>query len=101
MLIEGDDSLPPPELVQSGGMTGNVNGGINLLGNAMTTMGRCCSSPTSCMTIDPTRTPSCRRWMDDRTFTLEAGDQNSLTARCEAAFRFCTTPSEARVDSGW
>jgi zinc protease len=34
MLIEGDDSLLHQELVQKRGMTGNVNGGINLLGNA-------------------------------------------------------------------
>jgi len=34
MLIEGDDSLLHQELVQKRGMTGSVNGGINLLGNA-------------------------------------------------------------------
>src|SRR6266481_6001501 len=34
MLIEGDDSLLHQELVQKRGMTGNVSGGINLLGNA-------------------------------------------------------------------
>jgi len=34
MLIEGDDSLLHQELVQQRGMTGSVNGGINLLGNA-------------------------------------------------------------------
>jgi len=34
MLIEGDDSLLHQELVQKRGMTGGVNGGINLLGNA-------------------------------------------------------------------
>jgi zinc protease len=33
MLIEGDDSLLHQELVQKRGITGNVNGGINLLGN--------------------------------------------------------------------
>jgi len=31
-LIEGDDSLLHQELVQKRGITGNVNGGINLLG---------------------------------------------------------------------
>jgi len=34
MLIEGDDSLLHQELVEKRGMTGNVSGGINLLGNA-------------------------------------------------------------------
>jgi predicted Zn-dependent peptidase len=34
LLIEGDDSLLHQELVQKKGLTGNVNGGINLLGNA-------------------------------------------------------------------
>jgi len=34
LLIEGDDSLLHQELVQKRGLTGNVNGGINLLGNA-------------------------------------------------------------------
>ena len=34
ILIEGDDSLLHQELVQKRGMTGSVNGGINLLGNA-------------------------------------------------------------------
>ncbi len=34
MLIEGDDSLLHQELVQKRGMTGRVEGGINLLGNA-------------------------------------------------------------------
>jgi zinc protease len=34
LLIEGDDSLMHQELVQKRGLTGNVNGGINLLGNA-------------------------------------------------------------------
>jgi predicted Zn-dependent peptidase len=33
MLIEGDDSLLHQELVQKRGITGNVSGGINLLGN--------------------------------------------------------------------
>jgi len=33
MLIEGDDSVLHQELVQKRGITGNVNGGINLLGN--------------------------------------------------------------------
>ena len=33
MLIEGDDSLLHQELVQKRGITGNVGGGINLLGN--------------------------------------------------------------------
>jgi len=33
MLIEGDDSLLHQELVQKRGFTGNVQGGINLLGN--------------------------------------------------------------------
>ena len=33
MLIEGDDSLLHQELVQKRGITGNVQGGINLLGN--------------------------------------------------------------------
>ena len=34
MLIEGDDSLLHHELVQKKGITGGVEGGINLLGNA-------------------------------------------------------------------
>jgi zinc protease len=34
LLIEGDDSLLHQELVQKRGLTGSVNGGINLLGNA-------------------------------------------------------------------
>jgi zinc protease len=34
LLIEGDDSLLHQELVQQRGLTGSVNGGINLLGNA-------------------------------------------------------------------
>jgi len=34
LLIEGDDSLLHQVLVQKRGLTGNVNGGINLLGNA-------------------------------------------------------------------
>jgi zinc protease len=34
LLIEGDDSLLHQELVHKRGLTGNVNGGINLLGNA-------------------------------------------------------------------
>src|SRR6267378_3117817 len=34
ILIEGDDSLLHQELVQKRGMTGSVNAGINLLGNA-------------------------------------------------------------------
>src|SRR5262249_39717881 len=34
LLIEGDDSLLHQELVQKHGLTGSVNGGINLLGNA-------------------------------------------------------------------
>jgi len=34
LLIEGDDSLLHQELVQKKGLTGNLNGGINLLGNA-------------------------------------------------------------------
>ena len=33
MLIEGDDSVLHQELVQKRGITGNVSGGINLLGN--------------------------------------------------------------------
>src|ERR1700719_2694793 len=33
ILIEGDDSLLHQELVQNGGFTGGVEGGINLLGN--------------------------------------------------------------------
>ena len=33
MLIEGDDSVLRQELVQKRGITGNVSGGINLLGN--------------------------------------------------------------------
>jgi zinc protease len=33
MLIEGDDSILHQELVQKRGITGNVQGGINLLGN--------------------------------------------------------------------
>lgn len=33
MLIEGDDSILHQELVQKRGITGNVEGGINLLGN--------------------------------------------------------------------
>ena len=33
ILLEGDDSLLHQELVQKRGMTGNVEGGINLLGN--------------------------------------------------------------------
>jgi predicted Zn-dependent peptidase len=33
ILIEGDDSLLHEQLVQKKGMTGNVEGGINLLGN--------------------------------------------------------------------
>jgi len=33
MLIEGDDSILHQELVQKRGITGSVNGGINLLGN--------------------------------------------------------------------
>lgn len=33
MLLEGDDSLLHQELVQKRGLTGGVNGGINLLGN--------------------------------------------------------------------
>lgn len=33
MLIEGDDSILHQELVQKRGFTGNVSGGINLLGN--------------------------------------------------------------------
>jgi len=33
MLIEGDDSVLHQELVQKRGITGDVNGGINLLGN--------------------------------------------------------------------
>jgi predicted Zn-dependent peptidase len=33
MLIEGDDSVLHQELVQKRGMTGDVEGGINLLGN--------------------------------------------------------------------
>jgi predicted Zn-dependent peptidase len=34
LLLEGDDSLLHQELVQKRGLSGNVNGGINLLGNA-------------------------------------------------------------------
>jgi zinc protease len=34
LLIEGDDSLLHQELVQKRGLTGSVNGGINLLGSA-------------------------------------------------------------------
>jgi zinc protease len=34
LLVEGDDGLLHQELVQKRGLTGNVNGGINLLGNA-------------------------------------------------------------------
>jgi predicted Zn-dependent peptidase len=34
MLVEGDDSLLHQELVQKRGITGSVEGGINLLGNA-------------------------------------------------------------------